>query len=241
MPKSRDVARELKGIWNLLMVVVAVGCLIMGLYFNPLVPIPNGPNSPVPTVVKTVLDLPTNLTTPYPGTSYVTLQLTGGDAVVGVPLLATVYFVVPPSVLNQTATIGVEPDNAIIPSASLNAYSIPVTADFVLKPVSTIKSPNMTIASFPSGYWIWEGSLIIQYQVEGVFGASFLFYHEKQSSVNGVFVPMSKPPFLTLHTAPFIPIGNSFITFEKRNAALTNSLSFFVLFFAAVQMRIKRD
>jgi hypothetical protein len=241
MPKSRDATKEIKRIWNLVMVVVAIVCLIMGLYYNPLVPIPNGPNSPVPTVVKTVLDLPTNLTAPYPGASYVTFQLTGGDAVVGTPLLATVYFIAPPSVLDQTGTIGVEPDNAIFPSASLNAYSIPVTADLVLKPVSTVNSPNVTIASFPNGYSIWEGSLIIQYQVEGIFGASFLFYHEKQSSVNGLFVPMSKPSFLTLHTAPFIPIGNSFLTFEKRNAAMTNSLSFFVLFFAAVQMRIKRD
>jgi hypothetical protein len=218
------------------MVVVAVGCLLGGLLYLPLLAVPFGPNASQPMVAKTSIVLPSSLTRPIvvaflnTTNTQLTVELTDGDAVVGVPLTATVYLDLPAASVN-VSLIFANIDNALIPTTINNGFLLPEQTFITLQP---FQGQGYATTS------VWTGSSKAQFQVEGVFGMTLLFYHPKPiNQSQPLWEQLHNPPFYTQHVQPFIPIGSSSLEVEKKNYELSNSLSFFILFFAALEVRAK--
>ncbi|HKM50011.1 MAG TPA: hypothetical protein VJZ75_02410 [Candidatus Bathyarchaeia archaeon] len=71
---------------------------------------------------------------------------------------------------------------------------------------------------------VWSGQETIIYVVSGTFGVTL------------VFTPFNGSP-LTFHSQPLFTITSEDTTIARQNEALTASLTFFILFFAALDVR----
>jgi len=117
----------------------------------------------------------------------------------------------PTQPLKDATSFSAIPDNAL-------AYN--ETAQKLIYQYATIP------ITIQSGYW--QGQLWIEYYASGTFGITFVFNQ-------GVEIVGR------IHSGPFYTIGSQDLIAAKYNAALTTSLTLFILMFAALDVRIDED
>jgi hypothetical protein len=216
-----------RGLW-----VVAIVCLILGLVFAPFSPIPNGLNTNLGNFVANAsFNLPDNLINyTFHNITYVTephdaqftVVLSGGEIVAGKKLTMEITMTANPTLRRHVFFIYADPDNALIwPLETEPGTGAPFLAYVNLRPTSN-----------PS---VWKGTQTIYYAESGIFGVSVFFVRSDSYTASqnyGIF---------TRNLGPIVQILSPDTIIARYNEALTTSLTFFILFFAALDVRPKTD
>jgi len=203
-------------------IAVIIVCIFGGLVYAPFSPIPNGFNTPANKIVTFgKIDFPVQFVyqylpngTPFVGCSHtadLTFTLSGDEIVSGKALDILITMTACSVLVNNTNFIFVRMENAL--EAGFPS-SNPINA-LVL----------MTDSGYP-GFNNFVGSHTIMYSMSGTFTATVIFcLHD------GTELPFA--------TGALFPIESQEIIIARQNQALTTSLTFFVLMFAAIEVRIK--
>jgi len=202
------------------MAIIAIFCLVGGLIYAPFSPIPNGFNNYTTRIVTFgSIEFPvqlvyhrlnaTTIIVGCPHTADLTFILSGDVIVSGKLLDIRITMDACPVFAEDVVYVWVEMENAL---ETLGVFSRPVVARVVMEWNDNASS--------------WVGSHKVIYLVSGTFTATVAFYLRNTT---------------TLHypTGALFPIDSPEIIMARQNEALTTSLSFFVLMFAAVEVRVE--
>lgn len=205
-------------------VVVVIICALGGFVYAPFSPIPNGFNTPTTKIVTFgEIDFPVEFVYQYlpnSNTSFVgcrhtadlTFTLSGDEIVSGKVLDIRITMTACPVIVNNTNLIFVRMENALEAGFPSN------------NPINALVA--MTYTGHP-GFDNFVGSHKITYFVSGTFTATVVFVdHDGRESA--------------FATGALFPIESPEIIIARQNQALTTSLTFFVLMFAAIEVRIDR-
>jgi hypothetical protein len=204
------------------MAIVAISCLVEGLVYAPFSPIPNGFNTPTTKIVTFgKIDFPEQLIYQYlpnnprpivgcSHTADLTFTLSGDEIVSGKVLDVRITMDACRVVVNNTNVILVRMENALEAGFS---SSNPINALVV-----------MSYTTGLPGLDNFLGNHKILYLVSGTFTATVVFVLR-----NGTELPCA--------TGALFPIESPEIIVARQNEALTTSLTFFVLMFAAIEVR----
>lgn len=198
-------------------------CLAAGIVYAPFSRIPNGLNTPTTKIVTFgKIDFPVefvyqylpNNPTPFVGCAHsadLTLTLSGDEIVSGKVLDIWITMTACSVIVNNTNFIAVRMENAL--EAGFPS-SNPINALVV-----------MTLSELPL-FDNFVGHHRIMYLVSGTFTATVIFVHH--DGTESAFA-----------TGALFPIESPEIIIARQNQALTTSLTFFVLMFAAIEARVE--
>jgi len=201
--------------------IVAIFFLVEGFVYAPFSPIPNQFNTPTTKIVTFgKIDFPEQLIyqylpnnpTPFVGCSHtadLTFTLSGDEIVSGKVLDVLITMTACDVVVNNTNVILVRMENAL--EAGFPSSN----------PINALVVMNYTGRS---GFNNFVGRHSILYSVSGTFTATVVFVLH-----NGAEVPCA--------TGALFPIESPEIVVARQNEALTISLTFFILMFAAIEVR----
>jgi hypothetical protein len=195
------------------------------LYYAPFWPFPNGFNTPTTSItVFGRIDFPEQLVYAYipkyheilvgcPHTADLTFMLYGDEIVSGRVLHVQITTIACPTLLNNTSGFIVRMDDALEGGSP------------TVWPTAALVVMDYTEHGWQHGY-DWIGNHDILYSVSGTFTATVLFELHNGTE-------------LEIPTGAIIPIQSLDVITARQNEALTTSLTFFVLMFAAIEVKVK--
>jgi hypothetical protein len=125
----------------------------------------------------------------------------------------------PPIIARHVPFVIVKPDNAL-------AY--PLFTDQTTKAPAFAAIP---LLPYRSTLYLWKGNDSVYYAQPGIFGATIIFQTNDSETAGNTYFN---------NTGPVIDIGSPDTVIAKQNEALITSLTFFVLMFAAIEVRARR-
>lgn len=211
---------------NSIATVLAIVFLVFGVaYF----PFPNSPFQnefnvpPKPIVAYARLDIPANLTEIPSYPSLIRVELSGSDYVVGVKLTLNIELDSTGQLKNHVKKIVVFPNQAM-------PYPSPERLPYPIDPGGMLPQfIAFMLESDPTSNAWFGRNYTIQYRVPGSFGMFIELYKSSDDDV----------PIKSIQTDALYTIGSEDTVIAKHNEALTTSLTFFVLAFAALEFRSK--
>jgi hypothetical protein len=206
----------LRRLWNWAMGIIAIGCLIGGLVYAPFSPIPNGFNNYSTKIVAFgSVDFPVQL---------VYQRVNETMIIVGCPHTAELTFTLSVGPIVSDRLLDIQIVMRACPVFASDVNIVWVTMENA-QDGSSSSSPAKVVMDYNQNAGSWLGSHKITYLVSGTFTATLVFYLR-----NGTELPYP--------TGTIIPVESPETIVASQNEALTTSLSFLVLMFAAIEVRV---